>query len=224
MCVDICPVEVFTCDEQKNIASVTHQEDCIGCYSCFYACPSRCIEIADAPLIRPFHRIENDVSFVKQFLQTPVPAALLTSEEIRTASLETGLLITAFSAAISEILGRAHKTVGRRAGTVAAAHLPEMYENKDLDALLKRMQERLGSSFNFTYTISNDDIEISVEQCGLLDSLRKAGQKPGESEVCLLYHEYWAGLVSAFTGARYICETTKAGDNCHLKLIVRRNI
>jgi len=125
-----------------------------------------------------------------------------------------GLLLTEFSSAISEILGRGHKSVGRRAGMVAAAHLPEMYEQKDLDTLLHRMKERFGSSFGFEYTLSDGTVTLSVEPCGLLQALTRAVQQPGVTDLCLLFHEYWEGLLSAFTGRKYGYAIQKAGDAC----------
>jgi len=36
LCVDTCPVDVFTLNEEKNIAEESHGNDCIGCLSCYY--------------------------------------------------------------------------------------------------------------------------------------------------------------------------------------------
>lgn len=219
LCVDICPVDVFEFNEEKHLAEVKRPDDCIGCLSCYYACPSQCIEITDVEHIRPFYRIEKNVAFVEQFLQTKPADRQLREEELDFAYQEVGILLSAFADAITEILGRGHKSVGRRAGTVAAAHLPEMYEEKGLDELLKAMRERFGASFDFSYTISeNSHIDLAVQPCGLLQAVRNAGESPGKSDLCLLFHEYWAGLISAFTGDNYVYELLEAGDQCALKL------
>lgn len=216
LCKDICPVDVFDMDEDKNLAIVSHSEDCIGCLSCTYLCPSQCIDISDVEHIRPFHRIEKNVAFVEQFLQMPVASTHLTEEELLVAYREIGLLLTSFSSAIYEVLGRGHKSVGRRAGIVAATHLPEMYGQKNTDALMARIKERFGASFDFDYTVSNNTIKISVKPCGLLSPLRKVGLEPGNSDLCLLFHEYWAGLISAFTGKKYSYTVDEAGESCKL--------
>src|SRR6056297_2724863 len=207
LCVDICPVDVFEFNEEKNLAEVKRPDDCIGCLSCYYACPSQCIEITEVEHIRPFYRIEKNVAFVEQFLQTKPADRALREEELDFAYQEVGILLSAFADAITEILGRGHKSVGRRAGTVAAAHLPEMYEEKGLDELLRAMRERFGASFDFSYTLSEDShIDLAVQPCGLLQAVRNAGETPGKSDLCLLFHEYWAGLISAFTGSNYVYE------------------
>ncbi|MBD3421352.1 MAG: 4Fe-4S dicluster domain-containing protein [Chitinivibrionales bacterium] len=212
MCVDICPVDVF--ELENDIAKVVNQDDCIECRSCTYACPSGCIELPNTEAVRPFHRIEKNVHFVEKFLQTAPSSQELTPQECRKASEEVGLLLIAYSNAISEILGRGHRSAGRRAGTAAAAHMPEMYEQKDTASLLARMQQRFGASFDFTSQIGEDSITLSVSPCGLLGPLKKAALEPGKADLCLLFHEYWAGLMSSYTGKVYKSELKSAGDSC----------
>ena len=225
LCVDICPVDVFTFDEEKDLAQVAVNEDCIGCLSCYYICPSQCIEVTDTVPVRPFHRIEENVALVEQFLQTKSAVAALNDEELDVAYNEVGILLSSFAGVITEILGRGHKSVGRRAGVVAATHLPEMYEQTGLPQLLGCMHKRFGSSFDFQYTLSNEnDIDISVEPCGLLKALQNAGEQPGESNLCLLFHEYWAGLISTFTGVKYSYEVVQAGETCRLKFLPHRHV
>ena len=219
LCVDLCPVDVFGFIEDTDLAVVENPDDCIGCLSCYYACPSQCIEISDVPLIRLYHRIEKNVVFVEQFLQARTAVRSLTESDLDMAYQEVGILLSAFAGAVTEILGRGHKSVGRRAGVVAAAHLPEMYEQKSLDSLLKAMRERFGASFDFDYKVSDDvRIEMSVAPCGLLQAVRNAGGSPGESELCLLFHEYWVGLMSTFAGSNYVYSVLEAGDRCAFEL------
>jgi NAD-dependent dihydropyrimidine dehydrogenase PreA subunit len=219
LCVEVCPVDVFAFDDGEHLAKVVSGVDCIGCLSCVYACPSQCIVVDDIKLIRPYHRIEENVALVEQFLQTPSAAQSLTEKELSQASHEVGILLSAFADAVTEILGRGHKSVGRRAGTLAAAHLPEMYDESVLDDLLQQMNRRFGSSFDFEYTISGrDEIDLCVEPCGLLQAIRTAGETPGESVLCLLFHEYWAALISSFTGAKYSYKVAEAGERCCMKL------
>jgi NAD-dependent dihydropyrimidine dehydrogenase PreA subunit len=219
LCVDICPVTVFGFDEAKDLALVERSEDCIGCLSCAYLCPSQCISVSNVELVRPFHRIEENVAFVEQFLQTRTAARSLTEEELETAYNEVGILSTAFAEAVTEILGRGHKSVGRRAGAVAAAHLPEMYEESGMEDLLLRMRARFGSSFDFEHAVSeNGAIDLRVNPCGLLKAIRNAGETPGESDLCLLFHEYWVGLISAFSGTPHTYRLLQAGEQCRMTI------
>lgn len=120
LCADICPVDVFKMEAEQNLARVVNQEDCIGCLSCFYACPSQCIDVSEVDLIRPYHRIEENVALVEQFLQVKTSAKSITEADIDNAYGEVGILLSSFAEAINEIMGRGHKSVGRSAGKLAA--------------------------------------------------------------------------------------------------------
>jgi NAD-dependent dihydropyrimidine dehydrogenase PreA subunit len=218
MCADICPVDVFDFDEGGMKAASPRADDCIGCLSCFYLCPSQCITVSDIKMTHPFHRIAQDVQLVNRFLQSKTPDQAIPGESLDAAMGETGLLLTALSEAINEILGRGHRSVGRRAGTVAASHMPELYEEAGVDDLLRSMKKRFGGSFNFDYRLDGGVVYLDAAPCGLLSALEKAGKAPGKAELCILFHEYWAGLLSAFTGAKYMCTIEESGTRCVLKL------
>ncbi len=218
LCVDICAVDVFDFDEPTDQAKVTRTEDCIGCLSCSYLCPSECIEIADLELVRPFHRSDRNGAFVEKFLQAKMPSKAITTEDWQAAHGEVGLYLSAFADALIEIIGRGQKAVGRRAGNVAAAHLPEMYEDKDLERVLGRLRERMGRSFPFDYQLSSDELRLTIPGCGLHDAVERAGGEVGKHILCQLFHEFWAGLLSSYTGTRYSCEVPEAGATCQMQL------
>jgi hypothetical protein len=198
---------------------VVNATDCIGCLSCAYACPSQCILVEEIELIRPFHRIMENVAFVEQFLCVQSITKDLSPEEIEWAYNEIGILLSAFSNVIEEVLGRGHKTVGRRAGNLAAIHLPEMYEKVEIEELLEGIHRRFGDGFNFNCRRENNNtIHLNTKPCGLLKAVLDAGEQPGDSALCLLYHEYWAGLISSFSDRPYTYEVLRTGKECILKL------
>jgi ferredoxin len=55
-CVDICPTDVIGFDEETQKASVETVEDCIGCLSCRYICPSGAIEHRGYHVVKNFYR------------------------------------------------------------------------------------------------------------------------------------------------------------------------
>jgi len=55
LCVDVCPVEVFTFDKARNTASVTKEDNCIGCLSCYYICPPTCIDLQGVSYSKNFY-------------------------------------------------------------------------------------------------------------------------------------------------------------------------
>jgi ferredoxin len=218
LCVDICPVEVFELEPKTEIAKVKCTENCVGCLSCQYLCPSECVSITDVQLIRPFHRTDANGAFIEKFIQAKLPSRALSREDLDKGKVEIALLLRAYGEAVEEVIGRGHKALGRRAGNLAASHLPEMYEDKDLDRVLARMRTRFGRSFAFQHRLSGDQVELSVEDCGLAHVVQSAGGKVGEHNLCQIFHEYWAGLVSSFTGNKYGYEVPQAGASCRIVL------
>jgi ferredoxin len=56
MCVDICPTKVLEFDEKEHKAVVRVTEDCIGCLSCGYLCPSGAVHHEGYRSVRNFYR------------------------------------------------------------------------------------------------------------------------------------------------------------------------
>jgi len=44
-CYDLCPMDVFTWNEEKDIPEVTYEEECWHCGICWMECPKRAIDI-----------------------------------------------------------------------------------------------------------------------------------------------------------------------------------
>lgn len=218
LCADICPVDVFEYKEAEHLAKVVHAQDCIGCLSCFYICPSQCIAVSDIEVLRPFHRIEKHAALVEKFLQAKATPRALTAQDWDEAFKDVSARLYALSHAVTETMGRAQKAVGRTAGSVAAEHLPEMYEETTIEGLLKRMQERFRSSFDFDFTMEGNNLSLLFHPCGLYKVVTAAGEKVGEAVLCQLFHEYWAGLLGTFAGAKFGVEMPQTGQNCMMKL------
>lgn len=223
LCADVCPTKVFDLDSATSLAVVAREQDCIGCTSCEYICPSRCLTVGDVARQRPFYRIEENSSFVARFLQqTPVTAAL-SAEELDEAVTDVAVRLAALGDSVTETMGRGLKAVGRRAGKLAAAHLPEMYEGRNLAEILERMQRRFAGSFTFEAQISANEQEIGIRfaNCALARVARVNGEEPGHAVLCTLFHEYWVGLLSEFTDRQYSLAAPNGDSVCSLRLALR---
>jgi len=218
MCVDICPVDVFDYDEAQQLAQVARPQDCIGCLSCRYICPSQCVDVGEVEMLRPFHRIEGHAALIERFLQQKAETTALTSEDLEEARLDLAARLLALAGTVVETMGRGHKAVGRTAGTVAAGHLPEVYDEHGLDGVLEGMRRLFVGAFPFDFKLSGEDIDLSFKPCGLCQIVRDAGETVGEAVLCEIFHEYWAGLVTAYLGKTYKYDMPKAGDTCEMKL------
>lgn len=221
-CVDICPVHVFEpkklAGDDHQIARVVRTQDCVGCLSCHYVCPSKCVQVTDVQLQTPFYRIEKNVAFVEKFLKTTTATHSITNQQWEQAYRDVAMTLVALSRALPEILGRGSKAVGRRAGTLAAQHLPEAYEQNNLEGILKNLQLRFRNSFDFDFSLSHEKIAMTFKPCSLYDIVEHAGDRAGESILCQLFHDYMAGLVGAFDGKKYRTELVSSGPKCVVNL------
>ncbi len=223
LCAEICPTEVFDLSEADGIATAARPEDCIGCTSCEYICPSRCLSVRDIERQLPLYRLEQNTSLVARLLQQTPLATSLTSADVDRALQDVSVRLAALSDSITETMGRGHRVVGRKAGQLAAHHLPELYEGRNLTEVLGRMRQRFAGSFDFVAEVADDESEIQLrfEQCALAPVVRAAGQNEGSAVLCGLFHEYWAGLLGACC-SRSFGVTAGSGGACSIGLRSRK--
>lgn len=218
LCVDVCAVDVFEYDEVAKLAVVVHSEDCFGCLSCTYACPSRCVVVNDMEPLRPFHRIPSHVALVQKFLQADAGFKELSDADWQEAEADVSARLTALTDTVVDTIGRGYHAVGRRAGTIAAAHMPEMYDQSGLEDVLAAMKHRFAKAFEFDFQVEGDRATLDFHPCGLCAVVRGQGQQPGDAVLCQLFHEYWVGLFTAFVGTTFKCEVPQAGDTCRMEM------
>ena len=220
LCVEVCPVDVLEMDDAQELAKVKKEDDCIGCTSCVYLCPSRCIEVTDIQPQRPFYRIEQNAALIEKFLQKKSARAQLEDADYDEALKDVHVRLHALSDAASETMGRGQKAAGRKAGALAATHLPELYEGRDMTEVVELLRARFEQAFSFSSHVAGGDDSISVDfdHCALQGVVEAQGEKVGEARLCVLFHEYWAGLLGEFSDKRYMVEP---GDGCSFKLQAR---
>lgn len=223
LCVEICPTKVFEEEAQKKIAKVMREEDCIGCTSCVYLCPSHCLTVDDAPLQRPFHRMEAHAALISRFLQQIPATEQLTQKDYDEALKDTHVRLRALADALKEIMGRGQKAVGRSAGNLAATHMPEMYETTQMPDLLAGLKRRFAHAFDFQSTIDQDGttVNLTFPSCALHKVVSQQGEVVGTANLCDLFHEYFAGLLSAFSGRSYAVTTLATVGQCTMKFQIR---
>jgi NAD-dependent dihydropyrimidine dehydrogenase PreA subunit len=223
LCVEICPTDVFEEDGPQKLAKVVRQDDCIGCTSCVYLCPSRCLHVtADQPQ-RPFHRMESNANLVAHFLQQVPATQQLGQADYDEALKDTHVRLKALADALKEIMGRGQRAVGRSAGTLAAAHMPEMYETTALPQLLAALRRRFAHAFEFEAQVDagTASATLTFPACAMHKVVASQGEVAGTANLCELFHEYFAGLMSAFTGKSYAATTQNAVGQCTVKFQIR---
>jgi NAD-dependent dihydropyrimidine dehydrogenase PreA subunit len=223
LCVAICPTKVFEEDGPQQLAKVVRQEDCIGCTSCLYLCPSRCLSVTAEKPQRPFHRMESNAALVSRFLQQVPATQQLGQADYDEALKDTYVRLLALSDALKEIMGRGQRAVGRSAGNLAAAHLPEIYETTELAQLLAAMSRRFAHAFEFAAQVEPDaqSATLTFPACAMHKVVAAQGAPAGSANLCELFHEYFAGLLSAFSGKSYTAATVSTVGQCTVKFQIR---
>ncbi|HEY3355829.1 MAG TPA: 4Fe-4S dicluster domain-containing protein [Polyangia bacterium] len=223
LCVDICPTKVLEMDDHGQVARAARPEDCIGCTSCRFLCPSRCLDVTDTKEPRPFYRIEENAALITRFLQRRPAAAVLGEADWDEALRDVTVRLSALGASVTETMGRGQKAVGRKAGQLAAAHLPEMYEGKSVEDVLARMGRRFAHAFDFESSVASggDEITMRFTGCAVARVVRAQGDEVGSALLCGLFHDYWAGLVGTFTQKSHTVQMLETGAACTMKLQAR---
>jgi len=221
LCVEICPTKVFDALDDRSLPKAARQDDCIGCTSCMYICPSRAVTVEDFEEQRPFHYMDTNAALIEKFLQAKPAAKQLTEADYAEALNDLSHRALALADSMNETVGRGLTALGRRSGNLAATHLPEMYEGKNTDEVLQKMCRRFRNCFDFTHRETGKGVEFDFSYCSVGRIVKAAGLKPGEATLCVVFHDYWAGLLGSFTGKQYTVEVTKVGPPCQFNLTER---
>lgn len=217
LCVETCPTEVLAMDAAGDKAQVINQDDCIGCASCTYICPSRCISISEYQPQRPMYRIEQNTALIARFLQRKPAEAELTAADFDEGLNDVSVRLHGLSQAITETLGRGQKAAGRKAGQLAAERQPELYRAATLESALAALMKSFNHGFDLDCLTDGDDLDLDFKACALKRVVEAQGETVGEAALCKLFHEYLAGLFGTFTGHRFKVDPGDAP--CRFKLL-----
>jgi hypothetical protein len=181
------------------------------------------LEVSDVQRQRPFYRIEENVAFVAKFLRKKPVQQDIPASAMQEAVTDVAHRLMGLTDSITETMGRGQRAVGRKAGRLAAEHMPEMYEGRGTGEMLTRLQHRFRGAFDFDYSVAPGEasIEIKFTHCALVHVCDAGKVAPGKALVCSLFHEYWAGLVGTFTGRNYSVGEGATSCPCTLNLTVR---
>ncbi len=222
LCVDICPTKVFDLEPSSQVAQATRQDDCIGCCSCEVICPSHCVAVNDTTRQLPFYRLDQASQLVSRFLQQQPAHVQIAADDVQWALGDVMTRLRALGDSATETMGRGLKVVGRTAGSLAAAHLPDLYEQSGLQAVLERLRGRFAESFPFAFSTATDgSVKLVFTNCAIKSIVQDSGTSLGSDALCLLFHEYWAGLISEVCASKYLVHSDGPSDPCAFSIIAK---
>jgi ABC-type transporter Mla subunit MlaD len=167
--------------------------------------------------------MEAHAALISRFLQQVPATEALTQTDFDEALKDTHVRLQALGDALKEIMGRGQKAVGRSAGNLAATHMPEMYESSQLTDLLAGLKKRFAHAFDFQSNIESDGttVTLTFPNCALHKVVTQHGEMVGTANLCELFHEYVAGLLSAFSERSYAVTTLGTVGHCTMKFQIR---
>jgi NAD-dependent dihydropyrimidine dehydrogenase PreA subunit len=222
LCVDLCPTKVFDLEPNSQVAQASRPTDCIGCCSCEYICPSRCLSVTDTTRQLPFYHLDHTSDLVSKFLQQQPAQSQLTANDVEEALGDVRTRLRALGDSVTETMGRGIKVVGRTAGTLAAAHLPDLYEETALETVLERLQDRFGSSFPFKFEVKPDgSVRFAFSNCAIKTIVDAGETALGADALCVLFHEYWAGLIGEFCKRKFLVQADHSDKPCSFSITAR---
>jgi len=89
--------------------------------------------------------------------------------------------------------------------------------------VLERLRRRFAGSFDFEARVEGDDRQITLRfpACALRHTVTSQGDQVGKAVLCDLFHEYWAGLLGAFSNRSFAVTMLDTERECTMRLAVR---
>jgi len=92
-----------------------------------------------------------------------------------------------------------------------------------LPQLLAALRRRFAHAFEFEAQVDagTASATLTFPACAMHKVVASQGEVAGTANLCELFHEYFAGLMSAFTGKSYAATTQNAVGQCTVKFQIR---
>ena len=170
----------------------------------------------------PFYHLDHTSDLVSRFLQRQPAQSLINAQDVQWALQDVRTRLRALGDSVTETMGRGIKVVGRTAGTLAAAHLPDLYEETALQTVLERLQARFSGSFPFQFEVKADgSVSFAFSNCAI-KSIVDAGETAlGADALCVLFHEYWSGLIGEFCKSKFLVQADHSDNPCSFSITAR---
>ncbi len=98
-----------------------------------------------------------------------------------------------------------------------------MYEADQLAAWLAGLRRRFADAFDFEATLDEQGggVTLTFPSCALRKVVSAHGEVVGSANLCEVFHEYFAGLMSAFSGRNYAVATVGTVGQCTMRFQIR---
>ncbi len=88
--------------------------------------------------------------------------------------------------------------------------------------MLAGLRRRFAQGFDFEAKVAEDGaVALTFSSCALHQVVASQGEVVGSATLCELFHEYFAGLISAFSGKNYAVATLGTVGQCTMRFQAR---
>jgi NAD-dependent dihydropyrimidine dehydrogenase PreA subunit len=224
LCVDMCPTDVFSFDDDKRLPVVEKAEMCFGCLSCSEICPSDAIDHEDVSFSDTFyhHTYPLDLAAKLGTGRDPAPGIVHDSAKMNQGIQDLGVRLLSVASVLKQTVGGAIPALGKLAGQTLASQLPRYQAPESFEEVLELMKEQFSPTWDLSVSQNgNDSLCIDVGECFVRDVCKKEGIELG-GELCTLFYNYLAGYLSKMGGVRLrLTSADRGAKQCTYDIEVR---
>lgn len=216
LCVDACPTNVFSYDDQKQLPEPNNAKECFGCLSCTEICPAGALSHEGAILSECFYHDVHAVNIARKLLcRDPVRHKVIDGEKGYEAALEDiSLRLLSVGAVLKDVVGTGLPSVGLMAGRSLATQLPRYQAASSFEEACALTRKEFLPAWDLDFSsVSEDSVRITVREC-FIRTLSAKEVKPLGGELCTLYMHYLAGYLGKMGKRQVKLEKAERGQQC----------
>jgi ferredoxin len=214
LCVEICPTDVLTFSEERDLPEVAVPEECFGCLSCSEICPAAAIDHEGAVASRCFHHDPHVLAIASRLSTNGARRLAVMTEgaDLEGALDDLAVRLRSMAAVLEDILGGGVAPVGLLAGRTLATQLPRYRVPGDRGELLALTREQFAPAWDLTFAEADSgDLTIGVRDCFVREVCHREGLALGGA-LCVLFFNYLSGYLSKMGGLRLRLAAAERSD------------
>ena len=134
------------------------------------------------------------------------------------AFTEVSFLLDVLTRTIGQVVGSASTSMAVSAGRHMAKKLPlALGSSVQLEDALAALQDRLEAGFDITFSCTNGKADLKVGRCAVREVCSDRGMEIG-GELCVMLHNFWAGMLAELHGVPVRSKGFTAGDTCTISM------
>jgi len=142
----------------------------------------------------------------------------LTEKDYEKAFSEVSFILDVLTKTIGQVVGQATTSMAVSSGKHMAKKLPvSLKAPVSVEDAMSVLVERLNAGFDIEYQTDGKKIDMKVGRCAIRDVCENRGLEVG-GELCVMLHNFWAGMIAELRGLPVRCGSFSAGKKCSISM------